>query len=448
MTERRLPVAPHVDTEDVGEAAEATIAQLSERLRQVPEDRVVERGVLKYNLGLAYAEAPTGNREIRLSRAVANLEAAARLFEGADRPIEHARARNALGASLRELGEPERALEAFRVAADLITARVSPGEHGAAMNNLGLALADMGRYEEAIEAYEGALEDFAGEEFVRQRISALHNLGQALASIGETDRVRAGIERYEEAAELADPEEQPYQWALVQHSLGVALTAVEEPERAVDAFRQALRVFTRHRFPFQFALAKNNLGLACAQIGDVQWLRRAVVAYEDSIRMLDVRMHREQWEQVYRNLELAETALADAGEEGTRPQHFVRLLASVPGDELEALVRERVTELFNLPEPRRTDGFVELERAMIELPEDDVQRITAAWLNVLMELPNEALHAGLAARMQVHDSLEGDELERAREIMDRTIREELLAPQRIRVRDTLYEMGYERPGQG
>jgi hypothetical protein len=34
---------------------------------------------------------------------------------------------------------------------------------------------------------------------------------------------------------------------------------------------------------------------------------------------------------------------------------------------------------------------------------------------------------------------------RARRILDHAIQNELLAPQRIRVRDTLYEMGYERP---
>ena len=227
--------------------------------------------------------------------------------------------------------------------------------------------------------------------------------------------------------------------------MGVAHTAIQEPREAAEAFKQALRVFSRFRFPFQYALTKNNLGLAYAQLGDASSLRRAVVACEDALRVLDVRLHREEWEQAYRNLELAEKALAEAGEGGTRAEHFARLAAEEEGEALLGLMRERLSELTQLPEPRRREALAELDHAILALPDEASSKVTTAWLQVLMELPQEQFQAGLAARMAVHGALDEGARRRAADILDRTIQDELLAPQRIRVRDTLYEMGYERP---
>ena len=71
--------------------------------------------------------------------------------------------------------------------------------------------------------------------------------------------------------------------------------------------------------------------------------------------------------------------------------------------------------------------------------------MTATWLNVLMELPNEALVAGLRARLAAHEALDPQAREKADWMLDMVITQELLSPQRVRVRDTLGTMGYERP---
>ena len=439
------PNLPPVGAEEEADAAKATIKALEDQLRRIPKSRAVERGVYRYRLGLAYQELPTGSKEINLSRAVSSLEEAARLFDPTARPIEHARTQNALGAALRELGQKEEAAEAFRKAADLVPLEISPGEHGAARNNLGLVLADLGQTEAAVEAYTQALEAFQGNELVRQRIAVLHNLGQILSGSDDQARVREGLQRYSEALELADPQEHAYQWGLIHHSMGVAYTGINEPQKAIEAFEAALRVFTRPRFPFQYALTKSNLGLAYAQMGGQQALRRSVVASEDALRMLDVRMHREQWQQAYRNLELVEKALEDSGEQGTRAEHFARLAAEEEDEALLGLFRERLSEYTFLPEPRRTEVLAELDHAILSLPDAGAQKVTTAWLNVLMELPHEQFAAGLQARMAVHNTFDEAGRRRAAEILDHTIQNELLAPQRIRVRDTLAEMGYARP---
>lgn len=421
-----------------------TLAELERRLKETPRAaRPLEHATLRYNIGMAYAELPSGDRQHNLSRAVSSYQQAAALFGPHRYPVEHARVQNALGAALRELGKHREAADACGRAVRLLSGQQAPGELAAALNNLGLARSDLGEHDEAIQALEQAVEIFAAASEPRQRVTALHNLGQARAAAGDH---AAAAKLYEEAIADADPETMPHQWALLQHALGVSLTAVGESHRAVEAFANSLRVFTRQRYPFQYALAKNNLGLACAQIGDVTALRRALGAYEDALRVLDVRVHRVQWEQAYRNLQLAEDALRDAGQEATRTEHFAALVGEVDDELRLQLMRERLGELLELPEPRRSEALTELDLALLRLGVETARKGTAAWLDVLMELPNEMLLAGLRARLAAHEHLDSEEArQEANEALDHAIQHELLAPQRIRVRDTLRFMGWERP---
>lgn len=420
------------------------IADLRARLdRTSRASRPLEHAALRYQLGLAYAELPTGDRELNLSRAIASYEHAAALFSPDSHPVEHARVQNARGAALRELGSPQDAANACTRAVELLQEAGVPGELGAALNNLGLARTDLGRHQDAISALTEAIEAFdaAGED--RERAMARHNLGQAQAAAGDPE---SAVTTYRQALDEADVEQAPYQWAVIQHALGVALSAIGHGEPAAEAFAAALGVFTRQRYPFQYALAKNNYGLAWAQVGGVQPLRRALTSYEDALRVLDVRMHRPQWEQAYRNLEMAESALAEADAPRSRAEHFAALVGGL-ADETErvAVLRERMETLFELPDKQRDDGLAELSLAALGLPEEELGRFTAAWLHVLMELPNDNLVQGLRARLSAHAAVDAETAQLADRVLDRTVQEELLSPQRMRVRDTLEMLGWERP---
>jgi Tetratricopeptide repeat len=59
----------------------------------------------------------------------------------------------------------------------------------------------------------------------------------------------------------------PLQWAMTQNNLGTALRTLGEREsgterllQAVDAYRDALKEWTRERVPLQWATTQNNLG--------------------------------------------------------------------------------------------------------------------------------------------------------------------------------------------
>jgi len=423
---------------------EQVIADLRTRLDRTPRaSRPLEHAALRYQLGLAYAELPTGDRELNLSRAIASYEHAADLFSQQHYPVEHARVQNARGAALRELGSPQDAANACATAVELLTDGGAPGERGAALNNLGLAYTDLDRHENAIAVLRRAIDAFeeAGEN--RQQAMARHNLGQAQAAAGEHEAAAAS---YEQALGELDVEQAPYQWAMIQHALGVSLSAIERGQEAAAAFAAALGVFTRQRYPFQYALAKNNYGLAWAQVGGLEGLRRALASYEDALRVLDVRMHRPQWQQAYRNLEMAEAALSDLGTAVSRPEHFAALVGGLEDDaERITLLRERMEAFFELPDKQRDDGLAELSLAATGLPEQELERFTMAWLNVLMELPNDNLVQGLRARLSAHAGADAETAETANRVLDQVVQEELLSPQRMRVRDTLEMLGWERP---
>lgn len=431
-------MSAHTQPQDPRQA----IAELHARLMRVPPDsRPREHAALQYSLGLAHAELPDGDRTQNFSQALRCYGEAERLLEPDRFPLEHALVQSAKGAALRELGRPAEAAEACQTAVALLEEGPPRAELGAALNNLGLARSEVGEHEAAIEALSRAVDVFERTER-RQRPIALLNLGQAHDATGAYDEA---VKTYEQALTDLDPEEEPYHWGVLQHALGVSLSALGWGEQAASAFAASLRVFTPQRYPFQYALAKNNYGLAWAQVGGAFGLRRAVAAYEDALRMFDPRLHRPQWEQAYRNLQLAEDALRDLGEDHTRAEHFARLLADLDDTERERVMRERMMTYFAMPENTAIEALAELDVAGLQLPDDEAAtRVSATWINVLMELPNTELLTALKARLAAHRHLEGAQLERAHTTLDQVIQQELLAPQRIRVRDTLEMLGWER----
>lgn len=294
---------------------------------------------------------------------------------------------------------------------------------------------------DALRQAVAGLEADEDPDVAPQRVMAQHNLGQVLAAAGDH---RAAIDTYLSVLDAVDPQDLPFQWALVHHATGVSQTAVAQPDEAVGSFRRALQVFTRTRHPFQHALAKHNLGLAWAQVGGTTGLRQAVVAFGDALAVLDSRVHRPLWQQAYRNLQAVETSLAAAGHEASRAEHLVALLAELDEAARTDLLREQLTRLLALPDPRRRDALAELELAALGLPQQEAIAVTATRLAVLLELPDTQLQTGLQAMLAARAGLDEAALDDAEQVLDQAISGGMLAPQRIRVRDHLTALGWER----
>ncbi len=127
-----------------------------------------------------------------------------------------------------------------------------------------------------------------------QRGSLWHALGLTASVLGqhtdERDWIEAAIDAYRAALKEWTRKRVQMKWAAIQNNLGNALRrlgereeSTERLEQAVAAYRAALEERTRERGPLQWAITQNNLGTALSQLGEreesTERLEQAVAAY-------------------------------------------------------------------------------------------------------------------------------------------------------------------------
>ena len=435
----------------------AAIEDLTRQLASTSRaTRPHDHAVLSYRLGLAHAEAPSGNPSEGLRKALAFYDVAASIFDPRFEPVQHARVLNAAGAAHRGLGDRRKAAELFEKAAALFAEGGTENERAAAYNNLGLCRTEMGQAEAGVEAFNSAIELFDGytDEGKRGIISTLHNRGQAHTGLGTEEGLEAALADFEEARGMIDPDENPLHHGMVEHSVGVTCSALARLspdgrsaflQEAIRAFNNSLAVFTRTAFPYYYALVKHNLGLAHESQGGTANLRRALVSFEDALAVFDTRLHADAWKQAYASLERVEKEL-NAKEPKTRPQHYAALLAVAGLEERTVLVRERMFRYLALPEPRRTSAIAEVAQAVGLLGYDDGRKVYESVLKLVIELPQDTQSLSMRAILAGHRAIEDEETRLdADRALDQAIGDALGGPQRVSVRDFLEGEGWERP---
>ena len=173
-------------------------------------------------------------------------------------------------------------------------------------------------------------------------------------------------------------------------------------------------------------------------------MRRALSCFEDALGLLDPRLHAEQWSECKANLDRVIGALSPTGAGADRIEHFSYLVRDTTPAEAQKLLRFRIRSYLELPEPHRSRSLTALDRAIVSLESEAVPRVTVLWMGVLMEQPHEHLAVALRCRQAVNGELEGEAHQAALRAMERALGE-LEVIQRVRVRDMLTELGYERP---
>ncbi len=433
-----------------------TVARLTDQLAAVdPRRDPHEHAVLAYRLGLAQAEAPGGEPKENLRLALRWYETALPGFDPVFEPVAHARVLNAAAAATRSLGRLAEAAALFARAAEMLEGHGRNDEVAASLNNLGLARAGLGDSEGALEAFEQAVASFSTTrgEGRRGRAAALVNLGSALASLGSKEALEAAIDCYLEAVDVVTDDDAPYHRALADHARGVAEMALAEREeatdpvhlrRAVRAFESSLEFFSRTGFPYQHSLAKHNLGRALAAMGGERLLLLGLVAVEDSVSILDPRLHRTEWEHALHTLEQIESSLGRYNPGRSRLELFIVLFEVSDAAEGLALVTNRLTRLLALPTDARHSALRKLAAASVGAADHGLAYIGAE-LTVLTELPNEHLHEVLLARLDAHGRLPPSTRDLADRALDQAVGDALNGPQRVFVRDFLSGCGFERP---
>ncbi len=224
------------------------------------------------------------------------------------------------------------------------------------------------------------------------------SLGQALNAIGDqagdNQALQKAVEAYGEALKEWTRDRVPLDWALAQNNLGLALERLGERERgtemlqkAVEAYGEALKEWTRDRVPLQWAAAQNNLGLALARLGEresgTEMLQKAVETYGEALKELPRDRVPLQWAVTQINLGLAFARLGER-ESGTET---LQKAVEAYGEALKELPRDRVP----LPWAAAQNN---LGLALVELGErgsgtETLQKAVQAYSEALKEYPRD-----------------------------------------------------------
>ena len=410
-----------------------------------PIDDPLGRAAAAYRLAVAVGESTPADHR----RALRLLDEARRVLTEARAPLEHGRILTAAASQHRGLSEPVRAAELFEQAAQLLDERAGPEERAAAWSNVGLARSELGRFGEAVDAFDRASAVLASprsaqrsNESARVHATVLINRGLALFGLGRFADARADLEA---GLGGVDVNTAPVQTGMAHHSLGQLATAEDRRADAIAHFTAALQVFTATSFPQQHAVTTFNLGVAYAGGDELADLRRALWYFEATANLFDPRSQAEQWRQAAARLGDVTRRLADLDPRRTQAEHRAALLGSVSDDERLPLMRALVERFAARPDPQRTDAFHEAAAAVSDTPDVEARSILRTALFVLAELPDPVLRAALTGQLRAHAELSLAERFVADSTLDQLIQELFQGPQRVRFRDVLYELGWERP---
>jgi len=128
----------------------------------------------------------------------------------------------------------------------------------------------------------------------------------------------------------------------------------------------------------------------------------------------------------------------------SRTDHFVNLAADLNRADRAALVKDRLTRFFSLPEQGRAQ-LIDFAIATTKLGDERGRVVDETILTTIMEMPRDVQEVTLDAIWEAHRILDGDERETADRELDQSIGDALGGPQRIFVRDHLLGLGWERP---
>lgn len=409
-----------------------------------------------YRLGMATAEQPTAHPQDNLREALGYYEQAAQVLTAQRAPVEHARILNAAGSAHRMMGDPSTASRLFSEALGLMSGKGVDVEEASVLNNLGLVLTEGGRLDDAVEAFTMSLDMLPGDddEQIRTMLATKHNLGQVHLARGGVDGCEAAIEVLADASAIARGTEASMHTAMIDHTLGIAWKARagfdpamhdRDLSEAITAFERCLTVFTSVGFPMQHAIAKHNLGHALAGRDDLDSMRRALAYYEDSLNIFDPRLHQQQWQEAFANAEAVEKRLEAAVPGATRADHIATLAGSMSDNERLLFVRQRLVQMERLPKENQLERLTALSYAIVTQPAASFVASLRTIITVLMELPEDLLESALESQLAAHAMLDNHDQRAADFILDEAITALLFGPQRIRVRDMLEDIGWDRP---
>jgi tetratricopeptide (TPR) repeat protein len=128
------------------------------------------------------------------------------------------------------------------------------------------------QYEEAIEEYK-QIQEISHDKFPYEYAWAQNDCGIAYKELAkikdqETNDQNA-INAFKEALKIYTVEKYPILYAMAQDNLGDAYGCLAEvrdkeinAQNAINAYQEALKIYTVEKYPYEYAVAQDNLGHA------------------------------------------------------------------------------------------------------------------------------------------------------------------------------------------
>ena len=207
------------------------------------------------------------------------LERSAARFRGLNDDVGEARVLNDLGAAWRLLGEPGRALEAYRRALDLYRRVGVLNGEASSVNNIGLVYESVGDLQRAITQYEEALGLWRRYGDPSAEATTLQNLGNIYVLIGHDEE---GLDLLRKALELRDRTKGDRGRVSTLLALGWAEYLIGRPEPALERFREAVSLARSEGDRLAEAGAWDRQGSALKTLGR---LDEAAAAYARALRI-------------------------------------------------------------------------------------------------------------------------------------------------------------------
>ena len=222
----------------------------------------------------------------------------------------------------------DQAIAAYQLALDKTNPDTRPHNYAMIQNNLGSAYGDMARFrtpseslQQSVGAYESALRYRHLHDDPARYAATQNNLGTAYWNLAQHQqparRLKQSIAAYFEALRYYSPTCEPMHFAMIQNNLGTAywnlaqqpqanlgvgtatgkdLSAADLLQRAIGAYKAALRYRTLDVAPTAYAATQNNLGTAYWQLANLlennheqrcEHFQQAIEAYKAAIGAVD-----------------------------------------------------------------------------------------------------------------------------------------------------------------
>jgi tetratricopeptide (TPR) repeat protein len=164
--------------------------------------------------------------------------------------------------------------------------------------------------------------EMGGAEYAESLVKlgvAYHNLsagGQAGNNHPE-EGIQKAIEAFKEALKIYTLEKFPVEYAQTINSIGTAYrdlpigSEIKNLQKAIEAFKKALKIYTMEKFPVEYAQTMNNLGVAywespAGSMGKrIENLQNAISAYKQALKIYNAKDFPVEYAETQYNLELA-----------------------------------------------------------------------------------------------------------------------------------------------